>query len=525
MMHGRVCRAIQPPRHRSVAAVRTGRLGGCSRTQNDEVEQGPMSTVPAYSELNGRIATPGGVPRVARPRLQAPRVFACPPHLLERVDHKPPCSHRPRHGAASDARGSFSTGPPQRDPGVRAMTYRQQSPRHSRQREDSPEVRRSNLARSALPPLLVSGLAASVFIALRLAIAAHGDITRMIILGSKFGNPAHTPPGVHVFAGSGYDGQFGYRLALDPFNLAPVAFGIHFDDLYRLERIGYPLVVWAVSLGQHAFVPYVMVGINILAFAAIGGIGGVFAKEGGHHPLWGLLLAAYFGYLFSLGRDLSEVFAVALTTGALLALRHRRMILGGALFALAVLTRETTVFVVAAVGVVWLVDVVRKREAQPLRSALTWVLPAISYIGWEVIVLLVRGHLPGTSDTSANSGLPFVAMAHALVLYGTPPLGIPALIWLGEFMVMMVVLVSAAFGFMESTATARERLAWIFLLALTVSLSSAVWAGQSDFHSLSEVYALSIIVLLGSRRRWLVAPAAVVAVAWVVTFLHRVLAL
>src|SRR5215472_12480270 len=77
------------------------------------------------------------------------------------------------------------------------------------------------------------------FIALRWWIAADGNITKFVRAELPFAHPARVPAGLYVFGSNGYDGQFYYRLALDPANLHRTAFGITLDHPYRLERIGY----------------------------------------------------------------------------------------------------------------------------------------------------------------------------------------------------------------------------------------------------------------------------------------------
>src|SRR5215469_6833025 len=134
------------------------------------------------------------------------------------------------------------------------------------------------------------------FVALRWWIAASGNISEFVRAELPFAHPGHVPAGLHVFHTNGYDGQFYYRLALDPANLHRTAFGITLDHPYRLQRIGYPALAWLVSLGHHRLVPIALVLVNVLALAAVGLLGGMLAAESGRHALWGLLLAGYFGF-------------------------------------------------------------------------------------------------------------------------------------------------------------------------------------------------------------------------------------
>ena len=134
--------------------------------------------------------------------------------------------------------------------------------------ERPPASRR--LDRAALPGI-ITFLAALAAIEGRLILLDGRNITKLLRIGTVYGNPARVPRGVWVFPGSiGYDGQFYYRMALDPANLHKTAFGITMDAPYRFMRIGYSALAWALAAGQHAAVPYTLVAINVAALGALG---------------------------------------------------------------------------------------------------------------------------------------------------------------------------------------------------------------------------------------------------------------
>lgn len=141
------------------------------------------------------------------------------------------------------------------------------------------------------------------------------------------------PSDLVVVRGNGYDGQFYYRLALDPADLARRAFGIELDSASRLGRIGYPALAWLLSGGGRPFlVPAALVLANLIGLGILGWSGARVALDSGRHALWGLVAPAYWGYLWSLGRDLTEILAAALLTG-LVAVRHHQWLLVGLLVA------------------------------------------------------------------------------------------------------------------------------------------------------------------------------------------------
>src|ERR1039458_7260762 len=125
---------------------------------------------------------------------------------------------------------------------------------------------------------LIALLAALGFVLARWQVWAHGNIGRFILVGHHFASSAQLPHGIPVAPTYGYDGQFFYRLALNPLNFNHTAYGITMDRPYRYMRIGYPAVTWLFSLGQHAAVPVVLVAVNIAAIGAMGYLGAVFAR-------------------------------------------------------------------------------------------------------------------------------------------------------------------------------------------------------------------------------------------------------
>ncbi len=376
----------------------------------------------------------------------------------------------------------------------------------------------------AFVPAVVAALGGTLFVLARLFVVAKGDLSRFVMAGRDFVDPATAPPGLHVFPGTGYDGQFYYRLALDPANLHKTAFGVTLDAGFRIQRIGMSALAWLVSGGQHQLVPASLVAVNLAALVVLAWLGGLIARDAGRHAAWGLLVAGYWGFLFSIGRDLPEVVASCFLVAGLVALRRSRPVLAGVVLACAVLTLETTLDVVIAVALVAFVQVVVRRSRRPGMRDAAWVVPLLAFVGWQLTGWAVTGTLPMRADTGDNLGVPFVAMVGAIVHYLVRITSLGSLVWLGELFVLAVVTLYAAWSLVRSRVPVWEKTAWVIALLVAVSLARGIWYGRADFRGFEDLYLLSSIVLLGSRHRlWL--PAALVAVAWVVTFAHHVVEL
>lgn len=382
-------------------------------------------------------------------------------------------------------------------------------------------VAETSTSKNPLFPAVTAAIGGTLFVLVRLFVVAKGDLSRFVMAGRDFVNPAAAPAGLHVFAGTGYDGQFYYRLALDPANLHKTAYGITLDAGFRVQRIGMPALAWLASAGRHQLLPDAIVAINLAALVVLAWLGGVIARDAGRRSAWGLLLAGYWGFLFSIGRDLPEVVASCFLVGGLVALRKNRAVLAGALFACAVLTLETTLDVVIAVGLVALVQILRHTR-RPGAHDLAWALPALAFVGWQLIGWAVTGTLPMRADTGDNIGAPFVAPVGAVVHYLVRISSGGSLLWLGEFFVLAVVTLYAAWSLLRSRVPMWEKTAWVVAFLVSISLARGIWYGRADFRGFEDLYLLSSIVLIGSRHRlWL--PAALVALAWIVTFAHHVI--
>jgi hypothetical protein len=312
---------------------------------------------------------------------------------------------------------------------------------------------------------------------------------------------------------AGYDGQFYYRLALDPFNWHATAFGITMDQSYRYTRIGYPMLAWIFSLGRHQLVPVALVVLNLFGVAAMAMLGGAFARQSGRHVLWGLAFAAYFGLVISVGRDTAEPLAEACMLGGLLAYRRgtgRMYLLATVLFAYGAITRETILFAPAAIAVTRLIAIVRRR-ANPGLADLTWVVPAVGYGLLEIVVhFVVKGEFPLLANTSRNLTAPFTALvdalkynAHHINTAHLSPIDIAML----EYATLAVFVVAGLVVLAVTTAPGHERLAFVFFVLQLGLLSSQIWTSTfGEGRSLIEPYLMALVLLLATPRRYMSWP-------------------
>jgi hypothetical protein len=356
---------------------------------------------------------------------------------------------------------------------------------------------------SRLDSPIASGLIAFLawlgFALARWQVWAAGRIGLFVMAGHAYSARANLP---HVPL-EGYDGQFYYRFALNPFNWDRTAYGITIDHNYRYTRLGYPLVAWIISLGQHGAVPVVLVAVNLVFVGIMGWLGAKFARESGRHALWGLLFVAYFGLVISVGRDTAEPLADACMLGGLLAYRHSRYVLAAVLVAYGVVTNEPILVVAIAIALTRLYAMYR-RQARPGRPDLVWVLPGAAYVLLQAAEhVVVKGKSGGVADVTSNFTLPFKAMVPAIVrdfrLMSWTHLGMYD-INLIEFIALAAFVVAGLLVLRSTTAPVHERIAFVgFILVEMVLASGQFWDSVfGDGRTYIDAFLLAVIMLLAT---------------------------
>lgn len=210
-----------------------------------------------------------------------------------------------------------------------------------------------------------------------------GDPSYFAKFGSDFaGAREMIPTGAKVFAGTGYDGQFYFYIAQDPFLTHNGQTESHLDHVaYRYQRILYPLVAWAASGGgdRDALV-WVLPILNILAVLAFGALLANFLSSHGRSPWWSLAAMLAIGQVVGVVNDLADPFATSLFfIGLLLWARDKTL---GALIAMTAAVFAREIFLIPLV-MVCAVEMVRWR-----RRAWVWIVPILAVGGWEAYMRL-----------------------------------------------------------------------------------------------------------------------------------------
>jgi hypothetical protein len=343
------------------------------------------------------------------------------------------------------------------------------------------------------------------------------DRSRLVVAGDKFADPAGVPAGLFVFPRSdGYDGQYFYRLSLDPFTSKRTDFGVTLDNpSYRQRRILMPLIAWIVSLGEPARVPSILLALNLTALAAAGWIGGVLARLHGRHALWGLTLALYPGFLLSTARDLAEVVASVLALAALVLIRSRRYAFATVTLVLASLTRETTLLVALGISASLAFELVRRLPRSiPAYVALV---PLVVQFGWQAALARAWGTF-SADPQKVFTPIPFEGPVR-LVAFILEQWNWLRGVWLVEIAMLAVVATLALASLRSSSSARHEKAAYVLSFLLAIMLGANIWVEDWGFmRALSEFYVLGTVVVLGAGRGARATLAAVVGVVYALLF-------
>jgi hypothetical protein len=363
----------------------------------------------------------------------------------------------------------------------------------------------------------------AVFVLARL-VRVHGP-GGFVVAGSRFVGPG-APGELRTYDVGGYDGQFVYRLALDPFTQSVRGHGIVLDNAgYRQQRIATALLAHVLAWFPGLGIAVALILVNVIAVGVAILAGTALAADAGRHPGWGLVLAAPACIPISVGRDLTEPVAWASVLCALLLVRRGRWPLAAAALTVAVLARETSLLIVAGLGAGALWDAWRARQQrQPMPWRAVWLLlPLAVEAAWQGWLAHVWGSLPirsGQANTAAS--VPLTGAFRAL-FYVTPGGGElrDSVFAVERFATLSLIAAAAWLIWRRRTRiSAGEGVAWLFAVILAASVRQ--WSFDVQFlRATYESWALSVLVLVSStdrRARYVLGGAGAVTLGGAATY-------
>jgi hypothetical protein len=211
-----------------------------------------------------------------------------------------------------------------------------------------------------------------------------------------FASASQLPPGATRDASGGYDGQFYFYIAQDPFLTQPVT-AASLDNSFRYRRILYPLTAWAFSLGQRDLLPVVLISLNVVAGTLLIGLLAAWAARNGRSPWWALVVAVSAGVWIPIVLDLAEPLGLVLLVAGLTAES------AGLLLA-AALARESAA---VALGT----ELLRLLRLRAWTAAVPMAAGLVAFAIWTVFAQLAAAGARGHSLTPGFLSTPGPALA------------------------------------------------------------------------------------------------------------------
>lgn len=225
-----------------------------------------------------------------------------------------------------------------------------------------------------------------------------GDIMQFIVIGTRFsdGDPNGS---------EGYDGQFGYYIAMQP---NPRIVSSHLDvPAYRYQRILLPVLARIFSSGNPQWIPWWLVILPLLGQVVGVAFVAKIIQDQEHNPLFALIYGLNAGSLLSIRVALPEPLAYAFVAGALYAIRKQNYWIGALCFALAFFTKEVTLVFGGAI-LVWLL-LERQWKSSSILLLVSF-LPFALWQGWLWRTFGQMGIGSGGEYASSFEWIPFMGL-------------------------------------------------------------------------------------------------------------------
>ena len=350
---------------------------------------------------------------------------------------------------------------------------------------------------------LIAFLFAAVLCAITLANNPEDGALAFAVIGTRFseGDPNGT---------TGYDGQFAYFIARDGALAVPYIDG----PSLRYQRILYPVVSRALSLGQANLVPWVLVTVNLLAHGIATGLLAYLLYDMRAPAFGALIYGLWIGCIFAIRLDLNEPLCFTLAIGAILAYRRQHFRLTIVLLMLSVLAKELGLIFAAGLAIHAFFQ--GKRQWGFLIVAA----PALTFLAWWGVMRAWFGTLPTIYPAARFPLLPLQGMfgeenvieLALLALW----LGVPAVvlfvlalrkIWRNRSVSLgaAIMLTSAGFIFYMPKVSWEDPVA-AFRVGMPLILAAILFVGESSPRRLPWLMALwlpGLLLILLLPKLWL----------------------
>lgn len=357
-----------------------------------------------------------------------------------------------------------------------------------------------------------------------------GDLSNFIIAGDQIVDGEKVPVKIKIRQNSGgYDGQFYFRLALNPDAHLRNEDGVTFDaPTWRMQRIGYPVIVHLLAFGKASAVPALLFLVNFFGIGLIAWLALRLSRQLALPDWLPLAIVSWPGLVVTLVHDTTEITALVFLLAALSAYFAGRYVLYAGLAAAATLSRETSILIIAGIFLYNLgaaswglyfkskgsgvgLFSVAKKNGFSYKLALL-LLALIPFLLWRQFLIMRWGISPQADGGGGNVSWPFagfLTMIFECITGARPwaanPLAdkpVRAMVFFTSSGIMAAGLITAVrLRRALSHGAGPIAIGWL-LLALLMSMLSAngPWIDSNAyFRAFTEFWALSMVILAASR--------------------------
>lgn len=202
--------------------------------------------------------------------------------------------------------------------------------------------------------------------------------------------------GMVIFDEGGYDGQFYYYVAMDPF----LEKG-YFKNAYRQQRILYPLMARLLAFGKENLLPYTFYIVNLAALAAGMYFFILILRQYSLSPMWSLFYGLSPPSIMTIQYDLPSPVSICLIIAAVYFYISRNIFLATVFMSFSFLAREDSIVVLLPL-LVWDYQCNRRFKRIILLSSCL-----IPFFLWQLFVAVKLGDAPMATSAEVVSFIPF----------------------------------------------------------------------------------------------------------------------
>jgi len=253
--------------------------------------------------------------------------------------------------------------------------------------------------KSVIAPIIITLI--SIHLVILYSIAPYGYSLSSLIGISKQEKesvaPEYFQKGMVIFEDKGgYDGQFYYCVAMDPFLKKG-----HFKNAFRQQRILYPLIARLLAFGKERFLAHSLYLTNLLGLSMGMYFFILLLRRQFLHPMWSIFYGLSASSIMAILHDTPSALSIGLIIAATYFYMQNKRILTIAFMAAAFLAREDSIVFLLPL-LIW--DYQCKKTIKRIAVFLTCLIP---FFIWQVFVAKKTGLIPLFISQKALGPIPF----------------------------------------------------------------------------------------------------------------------